>query len=341
MKLTGASARKFVDKPDAQMRAALFYGPNRAMVSDAAAALARYALAGSDDPFGTTKLSEDEIKKDKARLSDALSAQSLLGGPTLVWARVDGEGANDSILYALGEIERGAPGGYLVIEGGELSGSGKLVKAFENAKRAVAAAFYEESEAERAAFARELLKDLGVQLDRDAGETLADLLPSDRGLARREIEKLATYAHGAAAPLTAAEIEALIVGEGDEALDQAGMAALNGKGDLAAETLARIDGLSGVLALKMLERRLLRLADARGRVDNGTAPQDAMQRLRPPVFWKERDAFLAQLRNWSPRALVRALDICWAAEVSAKRAASPHEIIAAQAHRDVAKLAGR
>jgi len=157
MKLTGAAARRFVDKPDAQMRAALFYGPNRAMVADASAALAKFALAGSDDPFATTKLSEDEIKKDKARLLDALSAQSLLGGPTLVWARVDGEGANDSILFALAQIEKGAPGGFLVIEGGELSGTGKLVKAFESAKSAVAAAFYEESPAERAAFARELL----------------------------------------------------------------------------------------------------------------------------------------------------------------------------------------
>jgi DNA polymerase III subunit delta len=341
MKLTGAAARRFIDKPDAQMRAALFYGPNRAFVADAAAAIARFALGGSDDPFATTKLSEDEIKKDKARLSDALASQSLLGGPTLVWARVDGESANEAILYALAEIERGAPGGYLVIEGGELSGAGKLVKAFEAAKRAVAAAFYEESEAERAAFARELLKELGVKLDHDAGEALADLLPSDRALMRREIEKLAAYAHGAGAALTAGEIETVIAAEGDEALDQAGMAALAGKGDEAAETLSRIDALSGVLAIKMLERRLMRLADARTRVDNGAAPQDAMQRLRPPVFWKERDAFLAQLRAWSPRALVRALDICWAAEVSAKRAASPHEIIAAQAHRDVAKLAGR
>ncbi|MET0181732.1 MAG: DNA polymerase III subunit delta [Caulobacterales bacterium] len=341
VKLAGAAARRFVEKPDANMRAALFFGPNRSLVAESCAALARTALKGSDDPFATTRLNEDEIKKDKARLSDALAAQSLLGGPTLVWARVDGESVNDSILFTLKEIESGIAGGFLILEGGELSTSGKLAKAFENAKHAVVAAFYEESEGERAAFARDLCKELNVILDRDASESLMSLLPSDRGLARKEIEKLAAYAYSSDKPLTASEIETLIADEGDEALDQAGLAALNGNAAIAVETLSRIEGLSGVQAIKALERRLLRLLDARARVDGGMNAQDAMAKLRPPVFWKEKDAFAAQLRNWPSRKLIGALDLCWEAEVKSKRAGAPQDLLAADAHRAVAKLVGR
>jgi len=83
----------------------------------------------------------------------------------------------------------------------------------------------------------------------------------------------------------------------------------------------------------------MRLIDVRARVDAAAALQDAMSKLRPPVFWKERDAFMAQTRAWSARALMAALDVCWEAEVTMKRAGAPHELLAADAFRRVAKLA--
>ncbi|MGE3142682.1 MAG: DNA polymerase III subunit delta, partial [Hyphomonadaceae bacterium] len=320
MKLTGAAVRRFLEKPDPQLRGALVYGPNRSLVAEAAARLAAHALGGSDDPFAITKLSEEDARKDKARLSDALASQSLLGGPTLVWARLDGESANESVFNALADIEAERPGGFLLIEGGDLSGTGKLAKAFEAAKRAVLMAFYEETEAERAAFADALLKEAGLALAPEARETLAALLPPDRGLMRREIEKLAAFAYRAAAPLKSAEIEALIADEGEGALDAAGLAALAGQPGPAIETLARVDAMNGVSAIKALERRLLRLLDARARVDGGASPPDAMAKLRPPVFWKERDGFLAHLRAWEARRLIAALDILRAAEQRANQA---------------------
>ncbi len=341
MKLAAAAARRFLDKPDAQVRGALLYGPNRALVAEAAAQLARHALGGSDDPFAITKLNDDDLRKDKARVSDALSAQSLLGGPTLVWARIENESGAEAILFALSDIEAERPGGFLLIEGGELSNSGKLAKAFEGAKRAVAAAFYEESEADLAAFADTLIAQMKIPLDAEARETLLALLPPDRGLMRREIEKLAAFAHGAASPIAGAEVETLIADAGEGALDAAALAALQGKAADSTETLSRIDALQGVSAIKAMERRLLRLLEARAHIDSGASPPDAMAKLKPPIFWKERDAFLAQLRAWTTRRLVTALDLMWAAEMRAKQAQSPQELIAADAYRAVANLIKR
>src|SRR5215475_2141863 len=130
MKISGVAVRRFLDAPDKSTRAVLLYGPNESFVHEASQRLARWALGGSDDPYSITKLGEDEIRKDAARLGDALAAQSLLGGPTLVWARVEGKGADAAILAELEAMERGEPGGFLIVEGGDLSGSGELVKAF-------------------------------------------------------------------------------------------------------------------------------------------------------------------------------------------------------------------
>lgn len=340
MKIGGAGVRRFLDKPDKAVRAVLLYGPNESFVHEAAQKLAAFAVGKSDDPYAVTKLGEDDIKKDVARLGDALAAQSLLGGPTIVWARVNGKAADESILSALDSIEKGEPNGYLIVEGGDLGSTAPLVKAFTNAKAAAVIPFYEETDAERAQFAKALANELGLGFDRDAQDYFLSSLPSDRGLARQEIEKLATYAHGLGRAINIDDLEALMASEAESALDAASLAAAQGKAALAVESLARIDALSGVSALRALLRRLHQLRDARALIDAGSSPVDAVAKLRPPVFWKERDAVAAQARLWTAKKLNAAYDVLWTAELRSKTAGAPQELIAADAYRGVARIVG-
>lgn len=339
MKVSGAAVRRFLEKPEKGLRAALVFGPNTSVVHEAAQRLAEWALGGSDDPYAITKLGEDEIKKDGARLADALAAQSLLGGPTVVWARVDGKGADGAITDALDAIEAGQPGGFLLVEGGDLGGTSALAKAFNEASKAAGIVFYEESEAERAGFARELMNALGVELDRDAQDTFQTALPADRGLARKEIEKLALFAHDLGRPISRDDLAQLMTDESEGALDAASLAAVSGRAPQAVEALARIDQLSGVSAIRALERRMLQLQDARTMIDGGMSATDAIAKLRPPVFWKERDAVANQARAWTGKKLSAAFDLLWTAELRCKVAGAPQELIAADVFRSVAHLA--
>jgi DNA polymerase-3 subunit delta len=339
LKLAAAQARRFLATLDRTNRAALVYGPNRAFVSEAAEAIAKSALDGSDDPFASTRLVEADLKSDKARLWDALTQQSLLGGPTLVRVRAEGETAADALLHALGEIEAGAPSGFLLVEGGELNSKGKIVAGFENAKRAVAMAFYEETEAERAAFVRGLLDSSRVPMSADAKEAFLAAAPSDRALARSEAEKLFLFAHELGRPIEPEDVAALSAFEQESALDEAALAALSGQAGQAMEALERIEALSGVMAVKALERRVLRLLEARVMVETNVASAaEAGDRLKPKVFWKERDIFAGQVRRWSTAQLQEALSLLWAAELRAKTAKAPQEVIAGGVYRGVAEI---
>lgn len=338
MKISGAQIRRFLDAPDKSTRAVLLYGPNESFVHEAAQRLVRWAVGKSDDPYAITKLGDDDIKKDVARLGDALAAQSLLGGPTVVWARISGKGADNSIGDALDAIEAGEPSGFLVVEAGDLASSSALVKAFTSAKSAAVIAFYEETDAERAQFAKGLAEELGLEFERDAEEDFLAVLPGDRGLARQEIEKIALYANGLGRKLTTGDIGQLLADESESALEAASSAAAQGKTNEAVEALARIDGLSGVSALRALLRRMQQLRDARAMIDDGASPVDAIAKLRPPVFWKERDAVAAQARLWTAKKLNTAFDVLWQAELRSKVAGAPQALIAADAYRGVAKL---
>ncbi|MGD9968431.1 MAG: DNA polymerase III subunit delta [Hyphomonadaceae bacterium] len=340
MQIKGAAIRRFLDKPDKTVRAVLLYGPNESFSHEAAQRLAAWALGSCDDPYAITKLSDAEIKNDSARLADALAAQSLLGGPTIVWVRLTGKAADDAVLSALASIERGEPGGFLIVEAGDIAGTAELVKKFTAAAGAAAIAFYEESDAERAAFAKTLAGELGVTFDRDGENAFLTALPGDRGLARQEIEKLALYAHDLGRAVGANDIEALLASEAESALDAASLAAAQGKAAHAVESLARIDALSGVSALRALLRRLHQLRDARALIDQGASAEDAVAKLRPPVFWKERDAVASQARVWTAKKLAAAFDLLWHAELRSKTAGAPQELIAADAYRSVAKLVG-
>ncbi len=340
MKITGAAVRRFLDKPDKDVRAVLLYGPNDSFVHEAAQRLAAHALGKSDDPYAITKLGEDEIKRDSARLADALSAQSLLGGPTIVWARISGKAADEAILEALRDAERGASGGTLIVEAGELGSTAALVKAFAEAKRGAVIAFYEETEAERAQFARVLAKDFGIRFEHDAEDAFLSALSHDRGLARQEINKLALYAHGLGRPISIADLDALLADEAESALDAASFAAAQGHAAQAVEALARIDAVSGVSALRALLRRMHHLREARALIDRGMSAADAIAKLKPPVFWREREAVAAQTRLWTTKKLSAAYEVLWAAELRAKSAGAPQELIAADAYRTVAKLVG-
>lgn len=340
MKVASAGIRRFLDAPDKQIRAVLLYGPNESFSLEAAQKLSAWAMGKSDDPYAITKLGEDDIKRDSARLGDALAAQSLLGGPTIVWARIDGKAADAAILDALQGIERGEPGGFLIVEAGELTSTTELVKAFGAAKKAAAIPFYEETEAERAGFAKALAKELNLSFEPGAEDFLLAALPSDRGLSRGEIEKLALFAHELGRKINADDLAQLMAGEAESALDSASMAAAQGRAAFAVEALARIDALSGVSALRALLRRLHQLREARALIDEGMSASDAVGKLRPPVFWKDRDAVAAQTRLWNGKKLSAAFDVLWAAELRAKTAGAPQDLIAADGYRGVAKLVG-
>ena len=87
-------------------------------------------------------------------------------------------------------------------------------------------------------------------------------------------------------------------------------------------------------------RRLHQLRDARILIDSGMSSDEAIAKLRPPVFWKERDAVASQARLWTSKKLNAAYDVLWTAEMRSKTAGAPQELIAADAYRGVARLVG-
>lgn len=342
MKLAPAAARGFLAAPDRDTRGALLYGPNRAAAREAAQKLIAWAVGPAADDLSLTTLTEDDLRKDKTRLVEEVQVQSLLGGARAVRVRLEGDSAADALVRVVKHLDEGGPAAaWLIVEAGDLPARSRTRAAFEGAKRLAALPFYEDSADDLARLADSALKAAGLKLDPDARALLQRRLPSDRGLLTAELEKLTVFAHGDASALDAATLDALLPDDPEAAVDEAAQAALSGKGAEAAAGLSDLSSVSGVSALKALERKLLRLVQARRLMEGGLSAQAAVKALKPPVFWKEADAFTAQLRVWSPKALAQALDLVWRAQLRAMQAGAPQELIAAAAFRAIAGIAAR
>ena len=63
-------------------------------------------------------------------------------------------------------------------------------------------------------------------------------------------------------------------------------------------------GESAQAIILITQRYFLKLHRVRGELDGGRSLDDALRGLRPPLHFKQKDAFAGQVRNWS-RAVAR------------------------------------
>ncbi|WP_338665194.1 DNA polymerase III subunit delta [Pararoseomonas sp. SCSIO 73927] len=278
----------FLKDPGAT-RAALLFGEDAGLVRERADAL-QEAVAPGNDPFRVAELPRDVAAKPGALAGEA-AALALTGGRRVVRVR----DATDALAPGLREALDGPGEALIVIEAGELPARSKLRQLAEASPGAAAIPCYRERGAELAATIAALLKAEGVSAEPAAIDWLAGRLGEDRGMLRRELEKLALYA-GPGGRLAEEDVLACM-GDGSALeLDEALVAATAGDlptADRALES-AMAEGANPVQVIRALLRHVQRLH---------LASVAGMQALQPPVFFRSKPGFERALRIWRTEAL--------------------------------------
>ena len=338
MKLSGSAVDRFLQAPDPKQRFILVYGPDRGLVRERAEYLVKHLAGSLDDPFRVALLDGHEVVADPARLADEAAALSLVGGDRVVWVRGAGDGLAAAVKNALG----GSGGAWVIVEGSDLFPRSGLRGAFESSTGAVAIPCYGDDGKSLRRVVAEILREQGMTASEEAMVYLLSRLGSDRGLTRSEVEKLCLYMGSDPGPIEVVHVAAC-VGDGAPAAAEA-VAHGAASGDQAAVAkaldLAFQEGAAAVSILRRAQVYFRRLHLARGHIESGADPAEAMRALRPPAFFKEADVFRRQLRYWNLAALGRVLDRLVEAEVSCKSTGMPNEELCARALHGIASTAG-
>lgn len=337
MEIKTGQAAAFVANPPKTLRAALFYGPDAGLVHERADALARTVVPDLTDPFNVAELDESRLVADGALLSDEAAAISMMGGRRVVRVR----GASNGIAEIFESFLDDPKGDALVVvEAGDLAKTAALRKLFEAADNAAAIACYADTAQNLGDVVRDALKAEGLSIAPDALREAVSRLGADRGVTRRELDKLALYARGQT-EVTLDDIRAVMGDEAELRTESAVEAA--GGGDFARldhemERLWAADTQPAQLirsAMGHFQKLLItREAMARGE------PMDvALRRLRPPLHFSRAAAFKAQAQRWSVDKLGEALDMLLEAEALSRTTGVPAEAVTGRTLMNIAAMA--
>jgi len=330
-------ADRYVANPPKGLTIALVYGPDAGLVQERSEKLLKSVAPDLTDPFNVSDLSEDVLLADPARLADEAAAISMMGGRRVV--RVRGAG-ND--LAALMESFLDDPKGdaLVVVEAGDLAKTGALRKLFDGHKSAAAVQCYPDSVRDLGDVLRDALRGSGISIEPEALEDAVSRLGSDRGVTRREIEKLVLYMHGKT-QVSLEDVRAVMGDEAEARSESACDAAGSGdlvRLDLELERLWAADTQPAQI-LRSAMGHFQKLLQARESAARGESIDAVMKRLRPPVHFSRATSFKNQAQRWSGDKLGEALDMLLEAETLTRTTPVPAEAVTGRALMNIAAMA--
>ena len=237
-------------------------------------------------------------------------------------------------------LEEHAGDALVVLEAGDLNKSSALRKLFEGDKSAAAIPCYADSDRDLGDVVREELRTQGFTLAPGAVEEAVSRLGSDRGVTRRELEKLALYAHGQK-QISADDIRAVMGDESQARSETAFDAAGSGdyaRLDLELERLWIAD-IQPAQVIRGAMGHFQRLILAKEGMARGEQLDAVMRKFFPPIHFSRADSFKAQARNWNAERLGDALDMLLEAEALSRTTAVPAHAVTGRTLLNIAALA--
>jgi DNA polymerase-3 subunit delta len=338
MKIDPKATDRFVARPDPKIRAVLVYGPDEGLVGERGRALAKTVCDDLGDAFRVVELAGANLKDDSARLADEVQAISLMGGRRVIRVR---PAADEAVAALQNALQAPAGDALIVLEAGDLKKTSKLRKLAEEADNAAAIACYGDNGDALDGLIEQTLAQFGLRAEPDAAAWLADNLGGDRGVTRKELEKLALYVGDTSRGVTLDDALAVVGDSAKIGLSDVALAAADGDQKALDRALDRVfaGGNAAVSVLRALSRHLITLHLARAAMQGGADARNAVERFRPPLHFSVKPRVMRQLGVWSAPALGDALALLTEAELQCKTTGMPDTSIVRRAAMRVANAA--
>ncbi|MBS0277399.1 MAG: DNA polymerase III subunit delta [Proteobacteria bacterium] len=328
---------RFAAKPPANIKAALFYGPDSGLVHERAETMAKSVVDDLSDPFRVVDFEESALTSDGAKLFDEAAAISMLGGRRVIRVRT---GANALAKLFESFLDDSTGDALVVVEGGDLAKNSALRKAFEDADNGAAIACYGDTAQNLSGVVRDALKTEGLTISAEALDDAVSRLGSDRGVTRQELTKLALYAHGQKS-VGVEDVRAVMGDEAEVRVEEVCDAA--GEGDLKRldRALERVWGeeTSAIAVVRAVMGHFQKLLQVKAAAERGENVDGAMRKIWPPIHFSRTASFKAQANRWSEPKLSDALDLLLDTEALCKTTGVPNEAVLGRALFNIAAMA--
>lgn len=300
--LKSGEVESFLRKPDRAFSIFLFYGPDVGLAHERSRMIIEKLIDNPSDPFQLIRIDGDQLSSEPTRLQDEANTVGLFETKRAIWLRA-GPKANTTSYDLLFEEPPLCP---VVIEAGDLPARHALRNAAESCKFAITLPCYADEGRDLPKLIDDVLGQFKLKIADDAKIALVGSLGADRMLSRRELEKLALYAHGQNI-VTIDDVEAILSNAAQITTDMLVDSVFSGDAQSTDALLERAiqEGLDSSFIIGALLRHAFLLLNTQKELEGGRSLGEIEKQSR--VFYKRVSAFRRQVSLWSMTALQSAI----------------------------------
>lgn len=266
----------------------LFYGENLGLKNDF-----KKKIKSNNKKIKIINFTQDEILKNENFFFSEILNISLFEEEKIFFINY----ANDKIMPIIEEIEKKAAAEKVYLFSDILEKKSKLRNFFEKKNICIAVPCYADNEI---SIKKIILKNLkGFEgLSAENINLIVDNCNLDRIKLNNELEKIFSYFTNK--KINNKELEKILDIRINDNFNLLKDAALNGNkittNKLLSDTI--IDADKNVFYLALINQRLNKIAEA-AHLSKTTNLEDAINRIKPPIFWKDKPSFKEQVKKWN------------------------------------------
>lgn len=266
----------------------LIYGPDEGGVEIMTGALLRDLLTIGDSDI--IKQDFKEAKSDCTHCITHLNSISLFGNTGIVVLSDSGPAIPKEMAEILSNTT--FPG-RLIFKAGDLKTSSGLRKFVEGAASGVAIGCYKEDAKQIEAYIKQFFAEKKVEAERGVASVLTEILPPNKLIIASELEKLCLYANGRM--VSTEDVEACVSDSQEMSLDELCNCIFDSSKNSILKFMkrARASDSNYMLIIKVMQRYVGRVLNVLASVEAGLSVEQAVEKLKPPVFFKQKDSLVA------------------------------------------------
>jgi DNA polymerase-3 subunit delta len=300
--LKNHEADAFLKKAPCPYPVILIFGPDETLVAERCSEFLKVNSRKTPNQDDITKIDSSELSKDRNRLLDEAYSVGLFSDQKTIHVKISD--ARTIVTSIENILKQPAENTQILLQAGDLKKTSPLRKRIEAAQNAIAIPCYEDVNSNLENKLTEIFKEQNISIDKDSKTYLAEYFRSNKAVLKTECEKIITSTRHKKT-VSIEDISGLLNNEITSNLDIVLDHCFTGNTRELEHTLqqAYLEGINVNTILLALNRHLLVMHRIRITTDKYKSVDQAIDSIKPPIFFKNKPLFKRHVMKWSTRLI--------------------------------------
>ena len=297
-----------INDGETSLKCILLYGPNSYLINDLYNKLCD-SLLDKNDVFAPSEFNIKEISKNADAFYNEAESLAFGGGRKYLKIDMDNSESAGPVLDLLKDDIKETT---LLIKGGVLSPRSNIRKSLEKLENTLIVPFYEDDKVSLKKFIKEKADKRNFSFNEGAINSIISMSGFERSQINDAVERIMLYYEFYEdKKIDEEKVEKILFDTNQGQMNELCKSICLGEAEVSQKISEKLL-LQGVtppqfISALIIHFQKLHLVDLN--IISGQSISEAMKQIKPPIFFKEVNAFKSQIKNWNISKVDRALEI--------------------------------